>query len=518
MHTPIANRSFVSHPLFERYRLDHEAGRTDAGVVFDATEFASGKRVEIEIDTAIADDGERARVTRDAMMAQRLDGEHVLSVYDVGALSDGSPFIVREPALTTLAAEVERRAAIPVAQAVGWTLEICEALAEAHALGMSHGDVRPETVVLARGRSGTPVAKLRWTTRAKASKAAREDVARDIAGAGMLLRFLASGNVSAEADGATTLPTDLSYAIARSTTLDDDGRFRNVGEFVASIEDLAPAGHPSARNVRFLLSRAGIVGLSPPKTARQPDGAASSRMARGVASAPASNNGALPIRERRANDDGVISSSLIRASRSTDDGLVSSAMPTNQWFEEPIVADPAPGFDLAVARDERRRRSRAFAVVAVGLVAAAVVATVSVARYGLHPYADQVPVLGADPELTAVDTTTTAADLVDTTRITPPNALADEFPAAVPEPGYRHEPDDDDALGASGISPWALPGATTPATSPATTTPDPDERRDRPAATSVSPLEPNAPETAREALPSPAHTTAPAETQEPRSR
>src|SRR5688500_16017408 len=145
--------------VFERYRIERESGCNDSGIVYDAVDIRTGKSVALEIATSVEDDDARSRLARDAMLAQRLEDEHVLRVLEAGILSDGSPYVVREPALSTLAGEVQARGATDPSPAAAWTLEICEALAEAHALGLAHGDGRAATVGVARDESGPPVAQ-----------------------------------------------------------------------------------------------------------------------------------------------------------------------------------------------------------------------------------------------------------------------------------------------------------------------------------------------------------------------
>ncbi|MDB4936795.1 MAG: serine/threonine protein kinase [Labilithrix sp.] len=255
--------------LVERYRLDSEVARTEAGVVFDAVDLALNRRVAVELASSIEEPKARRKWTRDAMLAQRLEGVHVLRVLDVGTTQTGVPFVVRESALCTLASELEAKGALPMAQAVGWTLEACEAVAEAHALGMAHGDLRLDNMYLARA-TPEPIVKVAWTTAAKAERAAREDVARDIAGLGVMLRVLATGHVTAD-DGAATLPRDLAHAVARALAQDPDGAFQTVSALARALAPYAPQGNTSARNVAFLLSRTrDAAGLSAPAGAIAP--------------------------------------------------------------------------------------------------------------------------------------------------------------------------------------------------------------------------------------------------------
>lgn len=346
---PVSSRSFsrqvmpeLGEMLGDRYRLERNVSRTEAGVVFDAADTTTGRRVAIELATSLEDPKARRKWARDAMMAQRLEGEHVLRVLAVGNTPTNVPYVVRETAVSTLAAEVDARGAVPLPQAVGWTLEACEAVAEAHAVGMAHGDLRLDNVYLARG-AAEPSVKVAWTSAAKAERAAKEDVQRDIAGLGAMLRVLATGQMDVEAEGAPTLPTDVAHAVSRALAQDSEGTFHNVSELARVLAPYAPPGHGSARTVAFLLSRAGIVGGAIPHGERAKD---------------APESGPRSSRRRSAAQLGPIGPT---AQAGTD-----RASFTDEWFGRAsrtsltgqLAAAPSP------------RRGVAFAVVSVLLLSA----------------------------------------------------------------------------------------------------------------------------------------------------
>ncbi len=262
--------------LLDRFRLEREREVTDAGVLHDAVESATGRRVSIEIANGIEEPQERVRFVRDALAAQRFDGDHVLRVLDTGTLPDGTPFVVREHAVTSLAKEIEAKGPLASEQAAAWTLDIAEAVAEAHALGMAHGDIGPQTVFLVRGDDGALHVKLSWATASKAHRhaalasARREAVAADIDGLGRVLRALVTGEPSTDdealgSDGAKTLPNGIAHVVARATTRGSGG-YENLGELARDLAPFAPEGHPAARNVAFMLWHAGIG--QEPKTGR----------------------------------------------------------------------------------------------------------------------------------------------------------------------------------------------------------------------------------------------------------
>jgi len=249
--------------IADRHRLERAVARTEIGVLYDAIETWSGREVAIEVASAIREPEARARLTRDAMMAQRLEGPHVLRVLEVGSLPDGAPYVVREPAIASLATEIHARGHVSLDRAVAWTLEACEAIAEAHAIGMSHGDIRPDTVFLARDGRGQLIVKVAWTSAAKSAGVGREEMQADVGALGGLLRALATGMLDPNGvDRAPTLPSPIVHAIARALAFEASEQLQDVAQLARLLAPYAP-GHPSARNVSLLLAHAGISSAPP---------------------------------------------------------------------------------------------------------------------------------------------------------------------------------------------------------------------------------------------------------------
>lgn len=261
----------IGEALHQRYELEADATRTSTGVAYSARRRADGKAVAFVVASRLSDPKQRVRFVHDATVSQRLEGEHVLRVLDVGLLPNGVPFAVREPTIASLATEIRTRGPLPLAQAVAWTLEACEAIAEAHALEMAHGDLRPDNVYLARRERGEPVVKVEWMSAGKAVQATAEDPAKDLVALGKLLRVLATGQVDFdEAEGAPTLPCEVACTVARALATSNDPPFHDVAEFAEALAPYAPSGHPSARNVAFLFARAGLLKVEAPKPPQAP--------------------------------------------------------------------------------------------------------------------------------------------------------------------------------------------------------------------------------------------------------
>jgi eukaryotic-like serine/threonine-protein kinase len=74
---------------------------------------------------------------------------------DVDALPDGTPFMVMEHLDGGDLSSVRKSGrGLPVAQAVGYVLEACEAIGEAHGLGIVHRDIKPANLFLAIRSNG----------------------------------------------------------------------------------------------------------------------------------------------------------------------------------------------------------------------------------------------------------------------------------------------------------------------------------------------------------------------------
>jgi serine/threonine-protein kinase len=137
-----------------KYRVERVIGRGGMGVVVEATHLVLAQRVAVKV-LARADAEGRARFLREARAVAALRGEHVAHVFDAGALGDGRPYLVMELLDgTDLRRVLAARGRLPAAEAAGYVLEAAGALAEAHALGLVHRDVKPANLFLARDEGG----------------------------------------------------------------------------------------------------------------------------------------------------------------------------------------------------------------------------------------------------------------------------------------------------------------------------------------------------------------------------
>jgi hypothetical protein len=137
-----------------RYRIEELLGAGSSGFVVAARQITLQKRVTLKLLTSMSttDEGTQRRLLASAHRAAALRGRNVARIVDTGFLEDGTPFVATERlAGRTLAEELAERRQVPARTALAWTLHACAALAEAHAAGIVHGDLKPQNLFLAEG-------------------------------------------------------------------------------------------------------------------------------------------------------------------------------------------------------------------------------------------------------------------------------------------------------------------------------------------------------------------------------
>ena len=148
-----------------RYQLVRDLGRGAAGVVFEARHLYTGRFVALKMvlpESHPESAGELgARLQREGRALASIRHPGVVDILDGGITVEGAPYIVMDMLNgRTLEGLVASRGRLPVAEAVGMTLQLCDALTAVHAAGVVHRDVKPSNVVLVREPDGAERFKL----------------------------------------------------------------------------------------------------------------------------------------------------------------------------------------------------------------------------------------------------------------------------------------------------------------------------------------------------------------------
>lgn len=134
-----------------RYRVEELLSSSPSLVTVAARHVHLRKPVTLKLLAAYTPEQTEAveqRLAR-ARAAADLHGEHVVPIVEIGNTDDGMNFVATERLEgTTLEEELDARDTLPFPEATRWVLEACEGLAEAHAAGIIHGDIRPKNLLL----------------------------------------------------------------------------------------------------------------------------------------------------------------------------------------------------------------------------------------------------------------------------------------------------------------------------------------------------------------------------------
>lgn len=159
MNEPVA----IGEILLGKYRVERILGQGGMGLVVAVRHVDLGQlwAMKFLLPAAIGHEESLERFLREAKAAARLKSDHVAKVQDVGRMANGAPYMLMEYLEgCDLKALVSQEGPLPIEDAVTYMLQVCEAIAEAHAAGIVHRDLKPANLFLVRRRDGSPCVKV----------------------------------------------------------------------------------------------------------------------------------------------------------------------------------------------------------------------------------------------------------------------------------------------------------------------------------------------------------------------
>ena len=159
----VEHDAYLGMTLGNRYRLEVRLGRGGQALVYRALDLVVMSRpVVVKILSAAAgsDAWQRKKFQQEMEALSRIDHPGVVGVLDTGELPDGAPFLVIQYVEGVTLRQALENGPLDPARAAAILRQIGATLEATHALGIAHGDLKPENIMLQRLSDGTELAKL----------------------------------------------------------------------------------------------------------------------------------------------------------------------------------------------------------------------------------------------------------------------------------------------------------------------------------------------------------------------
>jgi eukaryotic-like serine/threonine-protein kinase len=439
-----------------KYRIIRTIGEGGWGVVFEGENIRTFKRVAIKVlrpHSGLTKDIIQ-RFEREAQAAGRIGSEHIGEVYDLGALEDGTHYMVMELLTGEELSSRLKNGPIDGVTVAKLTLQLLDGLKAAHEAGILHRDLKPENLFLVPTRTGEEFVKILdfgiskfnangphqgsatmtgavlgspcYMAPEQARGLKQVDARTDLYAVGTLMFETLTGRVPFTGDNFNDLmfkivlaprpdprelhpqidPT-LALIVVKAMAIDPKDRYQSADAFSAALTDW--------------LTTQGIASVRPPELKRVMSG--TPRTSREMRLTPDGRLSTTPSQKASQREDKV---TVLERSGSSGDRH-SGAVGGQQWdatmpaegLGTPLVASSASGVPAVKPANASRKK-----IIAFGAAAAAVVVLGVVALLGHDARPPQTAsAIGSEPPAATPPAATSAVQV----------ALPPEQPSAAPE-------------------------------------------------------------------------------------
>lgn len=153
----VGTANLIGKLVDRRFRVVSLIGSGAMADVYEVEHTELGRRLALKVLRPRGQEaaGVARRFKREARALSRINSEHVVSIFDYGALPDGAPFFVMELLRgQSLRAVLEAERELAVVRACNLAIDVCLGLHASHQAGLVHRDLKPENLWLTRRDDG----------------------------------------------------------------------------------------------------------------------------------------------------------------------------------------------------------------------------------------------------------------------------------------------------------------------------------------------------------------------------
>ena len=147
--------SLESGKTILHYRILEKIGQGGMGEVYKAEDRKLGRPVAIKLLPAgtAQDETARARLVREARSASALNHPNIVTIHSIDEAEDYTFIVMEFVEGQTLAALIQQ-GALPFPKLLDLSIQVADALASAHSIGLIHRDIKPQNILItSRGQA-----------------------------------------------------------------------------------------------------------------------------------------------------------------------------------------------------------------------------------------------------------------------------------------------------------------------------------------------------------------------------
>jgi len=140
----------MSYPVIEGYEIVRELQRGGQGVVYQAIQSSTKRKVAIKVllEGPYASQSARRRFEREIELVASLKHPNVISIFHSGRTPDGRQFCVMDYVRGVPIHQYVREQKLPLEQALDLFAKVCDAVNYAHQKGVIHRDLKPSNILV----------------------------------------------------------------------------------------------------------------------------------------------------------------------------------------------------------------------------------------------------------------------------------------------------------------------------------------------------------------------------------